>query len=392
LRRSLEPYSALFHIMPLSCQSRLFDIPDDITYLNCSYFGPLSRPVVEAARTALAHRAQPWSISTEDFFEPVEKARQLFARLVGGDAEGVSLVPSVSYGIALAAKNLQLEKGQEIVVLAEQFPSNIYAWRDLAQRTDGRLRTVTRPEEGDWTASLLAAIGEPTAIVAVPHCHWTDGGLIDLVQVGERARQVGAALVVDGCQSVGALPMRVDEVQPDFLVTASYKWLLGPYTLGFVWMAPRYRQGSPLEHNWIIRANRRDFAALVSYTDEPAPGARRFDMGEVSNFALMPVAIAALEQTLGWGVEEIQGYLRRLTDLIADGAEKIGLRVAPRELRAGHMIGLRLAGRDPQEVAAALARARVHVSVRGDSVRVAPHVYNDEGDVARLLEVFSKTV
>jgi selenocysteine lyase/cysteine desulfurase len=109
----------------------------------------------------------------------------------------------------------------------------------------------------------LAAIGEQTAIVAVPHCHWTDGGLIDLVQVGERARQVGAALVVDGCQSVGALPLKIDEVQPDFVVTASYKWLLGPYTLGFMWMAPKHRQGTPLEHNWIIRANRREFAPTV---------------------------------------------------------------------------------------------------------------------------------
>ena len=378
--------------MPLACQRHLFDIPEDITYLNCSYFGPLSKPVAEAARSALAHRAQPWQISTDDFFEPVEKARRLFARLVSGDEEGVSLVPSVSYGMALAAKNLRLERGQEIVVLAEQFPSNVYAWRDLAQRAEGRLQTVARPGQGDWTASVLAAIGEQTAIVAVPHCHWTDGGLIDLVQVGERARQVGAALVVDGCQSVGALPLKIDEVQPDFVVTASYKWLLGPYTLGFMWMAPKHRQGTPLEHNWIIRANRREFAALVNYTDEPAPGARRFDMGEVSNFTSMPVAIAALDQTLGWGVEEIQSYLRGLTDLIADGAEKIGLRVAPRELRAGHMIGLRLAGRDPQEVAAALARARVHVSVRGDSVRVAPHVYNDEGDVTRLLEVFTQTV
>lgn len=378
--------------MPLSCQRHLFDIPEDIAYLNCSYFGPLSKPVTEAARTALEHRAQPWQISTDDFFEPVEEARRLFARVVGGDAEGVSLVPSVSYGMALAAKNLKLEQGQEIVVLAEQFPSNVYAWRDLAGRNGGRLRTVERPDQGDWTASVLAAIGEQTAIVATPHCHWTDGGLIDLPRVGEQARRVGAALVVDGCQSVGALPFGIDEIQPDFVVTASYKWLLGPYTLGFMWMAPKHRLGMPLEHNWIIRANRREFAALVNYTDEPATGARRFDMGEVSNFTSMPVAIAALEQTLGWGVEEIQAYLRGLTDLIADGAEKIGLRVAPRELRAGHMIGLRLAGRDPREAAAALARARVHVSVRGDSVRVSPHVYNDEGDVARLLEAFTQTV
>jgi len=378
--------------MSLPCQRQQFDLPDGITYLNCAYMGPLSHRVLAAGVNGLSRKSQPWEISSEDFFTDLELARDLFARLVGGDAEGVALLPSVSYGIATAARNLPVPSNSEIVVLAEQFPSNVYVWQDLARRTEATLRTVARPADGDWTREILTVLSPKTSIAALPHCHWTDGTLLDLERIGARLRQVGASLVVDGCQSVGALPIDVELVRPDFLVTASYKWLLGPYSHGFMWVAPEWRSGESLEMNWIARSNSHDFASVVNYTDQYAPGARRFDVGEVSNFGLLPSAIAALHQCLEWGVDEIQRTLAELTNAIASHALELGLEVAPRENRSGHLIGLRLAGRDPRALAAALADAQVFVSVRGDSVRVAPHVYNDTDDVLRFVDVLARSL
>lgn len=375
--------------MPLPSQRHEFDIPKDITYLNCAYMGPLSHRVLAAGIEGLGQKKQPWQIQPEDFFTGIETARSLFARLVGGDAEGVALLPSVSYGIACAARNLPVSTGDEIVVLAEQFPSNIYVWQDLARRVGATVRTVERPADGNWSREISAVLSPKTAIAAVPHCHWTDGTLIDMERIGSELRRVGAALVIDGCQSVGALPIDVTRVQPDFLVMASYKWLMGPYSHGMMWVAPRWRDGEPLEQNWIAREGSQDFAALVQYTDQFAPGARRFDVGEVSNFGLLPMTIAALEQCLEWSVEEIQATVGLLTDQIADRAEQLGLGIVPPDHRSRHLIGLRLGGRDPRGVAAALARAKVYVSVRGDSIRVAPHVYNTSGDIERFLDVLS---
>ncbi len=378
--------------MSLPCQRQHFDIPSSITYLNCAYMGPLSHRVLAAGVEGLGRKALPWKIGPEDFFDDVEVARGLFARMIGGDSDGVAMLPSVSYGIACAARNLPVPKGSEIVVLAEQFPSNVYIWQDLARRCQATLKTVDRPEDGDWTREVIATLNPKTALAALPHCHWTDGTLVDLEKVGAELRRLGASLVVDGCQSVGALPFDVQTLQPDFLVTGSYKWLLGPYSQGFLWVAPRWRQGEPLEQNWIARANSRDFAAVANYTDQFAPGARRFDVGEVSNFALLPATIAALEQCLEWGVETVHQTLRQHTDTISDQAERLGLEVSPRQNRSGHLIGLRLGGRDPRALAAALAEAQVFVSVRGDSVRVSPHVYNDSNDIERFIDVLARAL
>ncbi|WP_164010973.1 aminotransferase class V-fold PLP-dependent enzyme [Pyxidicoccus trucidator] len=371
--------------MLLPSQRHLFELPDSVTYLNCAYMSPQLRSVRAAGEAALAVKAQPWRLKPDDFFTHSEALRALFARLVGADADGVALVPSVSYGMAVAAANLRAREGQRLVVLADEFPSNVYPWRELSRRTRAQLVTVARPQDGDWTRAVLDEVDERCAVVAVPHCHWTDGSWLDLERVGERARQVGAALAVDGTQSVGALPLDVGKVRPDFLVAAGYKWLMGPYSQGYLYVAPGYREGVPLEQSWILRQGSEDFSRLVDYRDAYQPGARRFDVGERSNFQLVPMAAAALEQLLAWGVEDIQRTLRVLTERIARGATALQLEVAPEAHRVGHLIGLRRRGGYAPTVAQRLAEQDIHVSVRGDNLRVAPHLYNTPEDVDRLL-------
>ncbi|WNG51815.1 aminotransferase class V-fold PLP-dependent enzyme [Archangium minus] len=372
--------------MILPTQRHLFDLPDDVTWLNCAYMSPQLHAVTEAGKEAVMRKARPWQVRPEDFFTESEALRGSFARLVGGDVEGVALVPSVSYGLAVAAANVPVRVGQRLLVLAEEFPSNVYPWRELAERSGGQVVAVRRPEDGDWTRALLAELDERTALVAVPHCHWTDGGLVDLVRVGARAREVGAALAVDGTQSLGALPLNVAEVRPDFLVAAGYKWLMGPYSQGFLYVAPRFREGRPIEHNWLLRGGSEDFSRLVDYRDDFQPGARRFDVGERSNFVLVPMAMEALRQLLAWGAADIQETLRALTERVTKGARALHLEVPPEPLRAGHLVGLKRRGGYAPEVAAKLAARKVFVSVRGDSIRVSPHLYNTEADVDRLLE------
>jgi selenocysteine lyase/cysteine desulfurase len=361
-----------------------FDIPDEVAYLNCAYMSPLPIAVREAGAAAVARRARPWDISVSDFFTDAEMLRSLAGRLLGADAEGFAIVPSVSYGMAVAAANLPLEPGQRIVVLDEEFPSNVLPWRALAARRGAELHAVPRPADDDWAAAVEGAVDERTAIVAVPNCHWTDGGLVDLRRVGERARAAGAALVVDATQSLGAHPFDLAAVRPDVLVAATYKWLLGPYSLGLLYVAPALRDGRPLEEGWIVRRGSEDFGALMDYQEAYQPGARRFDVGERSNFALLPMAVAALELILGWGVERIAAAIAPLTDLVEREAARLGIGAPTAGTRAGHMTGLRLAAPPPPDLTERLAADGVHVSVRARSIRVAPHVYNTPEDVARL--------
>ena len=373
--------------MNLGSQRDLFEIPDDIVYLNCAYMSPQLRRAREIGEWAVSRKSRPWEITPDDFFEDVEVLRTLFARLVGADADGVAVIPSVSYGISVAAANVPVREEGKIIILEDQFPSNVYSWRELASREGAGLVTVPRPEDSNWTGALIEAIDDDTAVVAVPNCHWTDGSLVALSRVGERAREVGAALVIDGIQSIGALPFDVSEVRPDFLIAASYKWLLGPYGVGFMYVDEKYRDGQPIEHNWVNRHKSEAFSQLVDYQDAFQPGARRYDVGERSNFVLLPMAAEALRQLLDWEIENVSETIGTLTDLIEQKAEERGIATIPKERRARHLIGLMLGLDAPADLATRLMRHDVYVSVRGPSVRVSPHLYNTEADIERFFGV-----
>ena len=378
--------------MILENQRELFEIPGEIAYLNCAYMSPQLRSAREIGERAVARKSRPWEITPDDFFEDAEKTRALFARLVGGEPDGVALIPSVSYGIAVAAANVKVAPGENILILEDQFPSNVYAWREVVAQKSAKLITIPRPASHDWTSAVLSHMDEDTAVVAVPNCHWTDGSIVDLARVGARAREAGTAFVVDGIQALGAHPFDVSEVGPDFLAASAYKWLLGPYGVGFMYVGEEYREGAPIEHNWINRHGSEDFSRLVGYQDAFQPGARRYDVGERSNFVLLPMANEALRQILDWGVENVSETIGELTDLIEQEAKKHGIEAIPAERRVRHMVGLKLGSAAPKDLAARLAEEKVFVSVRGESVRLSPHLYNTAEDVDRLFAVLTEAL
>ncbi len=372
---------------PLPCQRQLFDIPEGVAYFNCAYMSPLLRTAAAAGQQGIAGKSQPWQVRPADFFSLPDQARGLFANLIKAKADDIAIVGSASYGIETALKNIRLRPADKVLICADEFPSNLYPLRRAAQEAGADIVTVARPQDGDWTRALLHAIDANTRLALLSHCHWTDGGLIDLAAIRLALDAHDGLLVVDATQSLGALPLDVAQVRPDFLVAATYKWLLGPYSLGFLYVAPRWQSGQPLEENWVNREAAHDFARLVDYREGYAPGARRYDMGERANFVALPMAMAALEQIAAWQVARIAQTLSGLTGSIAAQVAPWGFEAAPAHLRAGHFLGLRWPGAMPPSLLAQLAAAQVHVSIRGSAVRITPHLYNHEGDVARLLEV-----
>ncbi|MEY4268841.1 MAG: hypothetical protein RLZZ58_57 [Pseudomonadota bacterium] len=370
-------------------QRHRFAMPRDVHYFNCGYMGPLPDVVSAAVAAGAARKQTPWTYAPTDFFAQIEAFRTRAATLVGTAADNIAIVPSVSYALATAARNLPVARGQSIVVLGDQFPSNFYVWQDMAAAAGGDIRVARRDPDDDWTAATLDAITADTAIVAVPHCHWADGRRVDLVAVGTACRTVGAALVIDATQSLGAMPLDLDAVRPDFMVAACYKWLLSPYGTAIFYVDPRHHAGAAIEQSWLNRAGSQDFARLVDYQSDFQPGARRFDMGECANPPLLMGAGAAFDLICAWGIANIAETLEAKTGAIADAAAARGLLPTPAAVRAGHFLSLGFDGAPPAGLVERLAAANVHVSLRGQSLRITPHLYNNDTDVAALLDALT---
>ena len=372
----------------------LFDIPDDVAYFNAAYYSPLlnesRRRLIESAGA----KSHPWERTTASFFDDTETIRGLASDLFGGDRDGYAIVPAASYAISTAARALEptLKRGDRILVVADEFPSNVLPWRRVCEETGAEVITVPTPADGHWTRAILPMIDARVKVVAMSQCHWTNGARIDLVAVGAAARANGSALVVDATQSLGVMPFPIGEIQPDFLVAAAYKWLLCPYGLALMYVAPAWRGARPLEESWLARDNAHDFTSLADYSDRYMPGARRFDGGENATNNL-PGAIAALEQMKAWGVDSIADALGAINKRIGQELEQLGFRLLPESQRCPHLLGATLpptiGESAAKSIVADLRAQKIYISQRGQSLRFAPHMYVDEADVNRLLEVLS---
>lgn len=353
---------------------------------------PLSKSVSASAQQAIKRLANPHTIETSDFFEPAMSVRKLFSSLIGAaNPDQVAIIPSVSYGMAIAANNTALKSTNQVVMVEQQFPSAIYTWQRACKASGATLRIVKAPKTNGtraiaWNEALIEAISHDTAVVIVPELHWTDGLRFDLVSISKKAKAVGARLIIDGTQSIGAQPFNIELVRPDALICAGYKWLTGPYGIGVAYFGEAFENGIPLEENWIARKGSDDFSNLVHYQDEYRDGAIRFDVGERSNFVLLPMLEAALTQVLNWSPATIAGHTQLLTNQIVPKLEAIECLVDKEPWRTGHLFGIQLPHHaNPSRIAAELERSHLSVSLRGDTIRVAPYLYNTAQDMDALV-------
>ncbi|MFK5889989.1 MAG: aminotransferase class V-fold PLP-dependent enzyme [Flavobacteriaceae bacterium] len=379
----------------LSNQSHLFSLPTDVTYLNGAYMAPLSNAVAEIGQKALLQKQNPTKIFGDDFFEPTKKLKQIFAKLIDvKEAEQIAIIPSVSYGLATVANNISLKADDEILVLQEQFPSNIYIWQKLTDKYKAKIITVKAPDlkanrGQEWNKRILNSITAKTAVVAVPHVHWADGTLFDLKAIRKKTKENDALLIIDGTQSVGALPFSVEKIQPDALVCAGYKWLMGAYGLGVAYYSEKFNDGNPIEENWINRYNSQDFADLVNYESRYQSGAGRYNMGEVSNFVYTPMLTAAIEQILKWQPQNIQDYCQEISREAIDNLRDLGCFIEEADYRAKHLFGIYLPDTiDVDKLKARFNVQKIYVSFRGKAIRVAPNVYNTKADFDRFVSCF----
>jgi selenocysteine lyase/cysteine desulfurase len=378
----------------LSSQRALFDIPREICYLNSASYSPLPLRTQEAGRAAVGRKGRPWTLPASFASEQYERTRTAAARLIHAEPSDVALIPSISYGVATAAKLLTIGRGTRVIVLEDDHSSPVLEWHSRAEAQGFTVETIKRPDDGDWTSAVLAAIersgAAPVSLASISSVHWSDGGLIDVDKVGAALRQRGAAFLIDATQAVGVLAMDVTRLDPDFVLFPTYKWVLGPYGRAFLYVAKRHQGGIPLEQ---ISAGRRNVRAenAVYFTDLNYVGdARRFDMGERDYFISMEMAAIGMEMLAEWGAAAVARRLLTLTERIAEGVRGIGVGVPKSQLRAPHILSLAFKGGMPAGLIEGLASEGVYVALRLGRLRVSPHVYNDEADADRFVEVLTR--
>lgn len=379
----------------MNTQKQLFQLPDDLHYLNGAYMSPLLKSAEAAGIAGLQLKRNPTEIAPADYFTGAATARERFGKIINAPARQIALIPSVSYGMAAAVQNIPPQSGTHAITLSDEFPSGYYSIEDWCNRNQKSLKVIQAPalapNRGEtWNAMLLDAIQPDTCAVVMSSINWSDGTRFNLNAIGERCRQMGALLIVDGTQSVGALPLDITDTAVDALICASYKWLLGPYSMGIAYFSERFNAGQPLEHAWINKPGAADFSTLTQYRSGFQEGAARYNVGEFANPALMPVLNTGLQQLLDWQVSNIPGYCENLIRPLIELLQEKGIWMENPSFRCSHLFGIYLPANEARtKLLASLREKKIIVSLRGEAIRISPNLYNTTADIAALMEAIS---
>ena len=379
--------------MSLSTQKDIFKIPDDVTYLNTASFSPAFTAIEEAGIKAVLEKNRPDLYSMDDFFQPINELRSLFAKLIdAANPDRVVNIPSVSYGLANVANNIKLKPTDVVLIIEEKFPSNYYIWKKLCDEYNAKLKIVKEPDSTTnkgqlWNEMILDAINQNTAVVAMGHVHWSNGILFNLKAIRQKTKEVNSLLIIDGSQSIGALPFSVKEIDPDALIVAGYKWLFGPYGGAIGYYGSYFDEGNPIEENWINRFNSHKFSALTSYESAYKPLAQRYGVGESSSLIYVKMRVVALQQILKWQPKKIQEYCKGLSLNSSKKLRELGCIIAEDDRRSHHMFGVEFSEHlELNALKVQLEKHKVYVSFRGKYMRVSCHLFNTDSDFEVLLE------
>jgi len=369
--------------------ARDFGLDPESTWLNTAHQGALPRIAAEAASEAVEWKLEPSRLTSERFATVPDRVRRAAARWIGADAADVFLTNGASLGLHEIAHGMRLDAGDDVLLMRGDFPSNVLPW--LAHRERGvSVRRIEPLNHVLEVEEIAQALRPETRVVCLSWVHSFSGWTLEIDKIAALCREAGARLVVNVSQALGARPFDVRRSGIDALVCAGWKWLCGPYGVGFGWLRPEFRRElQPTQRYWLSQQSADDLGSDRDPADEePADSIRRFDLFGTANFFNFHPWGAALDYLLEQGAEVIEAHDRSLVRRLLDGLPTAYRTISPAADERRSTLVL-FSHREPSRNEAIyrdFVDARIHTAFRRGAIRVAPHLYNDESQIDRLLE------
>jgi len=354
-------------------------------YFNHAAVSPLSTRVIEAMNAVSNGFRAQGVLCEREVFVRIEKARKSAARLIGARSDEIAFTKNTTQGVLLAAGGIRWKRGDNVVMPSIEFPANVFPWLGLERR--GVRAIFVKPREGRITAEMLAAACTArTRCVTVSSVQFSNGYRVDLAKLGRLCHERGIYLHVDGIQSLGMLRCDVRPMGIDFLSTGGHKWLLGPVGTGFFYCRRELLDELDVSNpGW---RGVKNAWAFFDHDPTPRPDAARFEEGTLNLYGIAGLG-ASIDRFLEIGMANVERRILGFTDSLEEGLRARGYVItSPRG--DGERSGI-LCFRHPKIKMESLYRklgaARVVVSLRTGSIRLTPHFYNTEREVARLLDL-----
>jgi len=361
------------------------------TYLNLAGQSPIPKSAIRAIQTAIEWKKFPHRIPDSAYFDTPNKIRASIAKIIGGKPEEIALTDGASTGMLSVAYGLDWKPGDEVVTAASEFPLQYTSWKPMEEREAIKLKIVS-PRDRFLTADdLIAALTPRTRLVSVSLVRFDNAVMLDAARLAAACHAQGALLLLDASQCCGAIPLDVNQLGVDFMVSAGYKWLLGPFGTGFFWAKHEHlSKMRPGPFYWMAAEGAENFAALNFADPKPAKAARRWDAAETANYYNLAALEAGLELVLRIGPQNVAAHNHKLIDQLFSRLPLDRFVVASpldHQHRGPYGCFQARTAEKTKEYYDKLRGENIITSLRENKIRVSPYIYNNERDIDRLISV-----
>ena len=361
-----------------------FPVTERWAFFDHAAVAPLPMPAVRAFAEYADDLAHNGIAAVGKWSHRVKEVRQSAARLLNADLDEIAFIKNTSEGVGYVAEGFPWRTGDNVVLAAEEYPSNQYPWLNQGSR-GVEVRSV--PSRGSRIAidDIARAMDSHTRIVSLSFVEFASGFRNDLQKIGELCRERGAYFFVDAIQGLGVYPLDVKELPIDFLAADSHKWLLGPEGIGIFWIRRELIERlHAIDVGWNSVIDCYNFSK-IDFRLKPSAG--RWE-GGAPNAAGLHAMGASLDMLLNTGITNVERRVEELTDYLCERARSARLEVFSSRLTAekSGIVSLRTPGRNPQELMQRCKAAGIIVNQRSGRLRLSPHAYNTPEEIDRFID------
>jgi len=367
---------------------------EGVTYLNAAGQGPLPLASARAAQAALEWKQLPHRMPESVYFGLPDRVRSLLSGLMGGEPEEFAITSGASSGMATVASNFDWKLDDEVLLGRGEFPAHFSTFMPLEARGGVRVKVVAPRDRFISADDYIGQITPRTRMISASLVRFDDGSRLDVSHLAAACRKADVTLLLDLSQCACAIPIDLRATGADFAVSSGYKWLLSPFGTGFFWARREAMEKlRPSPFYWMALEGARNFHSLPLDKLKPVAGARRWDAPETANFSNLSAMQASLEFIERVGVKTIAEHNQNLmAHLIERLPRDTCVLASPSaaEKRGPYVCVMARKPERTQELFQKLSEAQVFVSLRENALRISPHLYNTERDIAKLVSVLSR--
>jgi cysteine desulfurase / selenocysteine lyase len=365
-----------------------FSLTPGHVWLNAASEGPIPNVSAAALQEAIGWKLSPHQLTIPKFQQIPIELKQSLADFINVPADEIILGNSATYGLHLLANGLSLGAGDEVVLMRNDFPTDILPWLHLKNK-GVMVQQIKAAEEVLTFKEVKDALTSKTKVVCLPYVHTFSGRVLDIVAIGDLCRQRGILFVVNMSQAVGAFEVNMAGLPVDAIVCAGYKWLLGPYSTGFCWIKKAVRESLNYpQAYWISLMDEQSLSSTGEIVLKEDKSARRYDVFATANFFNYVPWQASIKYLSGIGIKEIAHHNGLLVDQIVDGIKNTEFKcISPTESyqRTNIVVFSFKDGTENGSIFEFLKGQGFYVALWKGKLRVSPHIYNTQDDIKRFL-------